>query len=757
MGSRRLYLTVLVLTIGWHQICSGADKPTLSPSPQANGTPTEAKPDEELDIIENALLQGPSEQIRIKAATVMLFGENPAHRKILLDALRQTGNSPARMAVCKALIQVRPSKESVKNREDFIEPLLGVFDTEIAAEAQLAAEATLIFDYEQIGQSLEQITTDASKPVKTRLNAIQALKSRLDMMAAIQLIKLVDDPQAQVATEAENALHSLGIPVGKDLETRKQNIEDIKRQGQVAFLRAQLIRQDVQMRQMKGELTWWRDSYLAALDKIYDNISDDAAKGKLLAEHLGSSEAAEKLWALEKVYKLRVAPGAKLPDELGPVLINLISDQDRDVRLKTAELLALMVELDSAQRLVVQLEAEQDDQVKVELFVALGGACSYAVRPRSPANIPPEMKEIRRQTLEWAEKFLSEDGAEKARNGAEVIRKLLERDGLKPEEVDRYLGLLAGRYDLQKNKPDGALRGELLSAMAGLCAQDSACKAKAATLFQPLFKEALRDETDFVRETAVDGLGYINKASALEILRKDFVNDPSVKVREKIIAFADEAGRKEDLYWLVEKIGSNSESEPAWQAMLKIFRGSDADVLNEWVDKLTSPSSKAKLSLEQKVDFLKIAEAKVASENKLKVRRTLADLYYEMGQFERAADYLGKLHEAAQTPDEKEAILPALLDAYLRASKVEPAARLVKNCLSERDLDPNDAVARSIDDYLSKPPPGVDPNGVLEALSGLEPPQGRPKWRQCLENWAARLGKSKVAEKPKKAVEPEKE
>ncbi|MHC4753406.1 MAG: hypothetical protein ACYTFW_26530 [Planctomycetota bacterium] len=289
--------------------------------------------------------------------------------------------------------------------------------------------------------------------------------------------------------------------------------------------------------------------------------------------------------------------------------------------------------------------------------------------------------------------------------------------------------------------------------MAGLCAQDSTCKAKAAKLFQPLFKEALRDETDFVRETAVDGLAYINKTNTLTMLREDFVNDPSVILRKKLIALADEVGGREDLNWLAEKIGSNSESKPAWQAMLKIFKDifkdSDAGILNEWVDRLTSQSSKSKLSNEQKIAFLEIAVLQATSENKQKIHKRLADLYYKTGQFERAAEYLGMLYEAAQTSEAKKEILPDLLDVYLRGSKVEPAAKLVGNCLSEADLDPNDAVVRSIDNYLSKPPAGADPNVVYKALTAIKPPQPRPKWQQWLKTWAVRLDKAKETEKPK--------
>jgi HEAT repeat protein len=751
MSTKRLYLIILMLVIGCQQAGISADKPALAAN--TNEVPPEVKPDQQLEFVKNALLNDPNEEMRIKAATVMLGSQNPLARQILLEVLGLTNNSAARMAVCKALIQVRTSKASVTNIDDFIEPLLGVFATEIADEAQLAADATLIFEYEKIGESLENITTDASKPVKTRLNAIQALKRQPDMEATIRLIRLVDDTNKQVAAEAEDALHSLGIPVGENSWTREQNIIELRSKGKDVFLRDWLINQEKLLREMRTKLNSWQKRYLTELNKRYDGISDDTAKGKFLAEHLGSSEAITKLWALEKVSQWRKGTNPKLPTELlEPILANLISDADRDVRLKTAKLLSLMVELNSAQRLLAQLEAEPDEQVKVELLDALGGACSYALLPSLSVKISPE---IRKQALEIAAKYLSEEDAGKARKGAEVMRKLLEPEGLKPEELDGYLAELVTRYNLQKKKPDGALRGGLLSAMAGLCVQGSACRAKAATLFGPLFVEALRDETNFVRETAVDGLIYIDKRSALKRLRS-FVNDPSIVLRKKLIDLAGEVGGKDDLYWLAEKIGSNSESGPAWQAMLKIFNGSDSGILNEWMDKFTSQNSKSNLSDQQKIAFLKIAETKATGENKANmlkdVRGKLAELYKRIGQFERAAEYFDRLYKAAQTDKERETIIPTLLDAYLRGSKVELAAELVGQCLVKEDLDSDNVILGSIENYLSEPPAGADPNAVLKALSGIKLPGARPKWQEWLKNWTGLLIKSKEAEKTKEAA-----
>jgi HEAT repeat protein len=767
MRTKWLYLLMLFLIMGCQQssigqppteIFGGQDEPA-SPVSQAPAEaevdasrPGLAETDKELNIYKSTLFEGKTEQIRIDAATVMLFREEPAARKILLDALKQTENGDARAAVCKALSQIRGMWKAVKKKEDFIQPLLDTLTTvEDSVIAKLAAEATLVFEYDQISEQLEKIVTDTSLSVRARLNAVYALELHPDMRVAVKLITLLDDPERQVATAAEEALYYLGIQAGKDAESRRRTVAELERQGPEAFLRNLLIRQEARMRGMTIELNLWQGLYLAALSKIYDGISDEAAKGKFLAEHLGSSESVVKLWVLEKAYQWRVRPGSRLPVEFKSTLVKLISDQNRDVRLKTAKLLSLIGEINSAQPLLTQLETEQDDDVRTELLVALGGACYYASLPDSPIKIPPE---TRQQTIEWAVKYLLEQEPKKAQKGAEVMKKLLEQDGLSPAEVDKYLGFLAEKYSQQKNKTDGALSGELLNAMAGLCAQTSACRVKAAKLFGPLFEEALYDSTDLVREAAVEGLVYIDKARALNRLRKDFVNDLSIVVRKKLIGLAGEVGGKEDLVWLAEKMGSNAESELAWQAMLKIFNSSDATILSEWMDKCSSEDSQIKLSNEQKSSFLEVAQQKATTENKPEmlrdVRWRLARLHSKGGEFERAAGYLGKLYEAAQTAGEKGAILPDLLDVYLRWPNVQLAVELVENCLLERDLGPDNVVVQSIDNYMSNPPAGADPNIVLEALTRIKIPKGRPMWQQRLKMWANRLGKAKDADKPEK-------
>jgi len=279
--------------------------------------------------------------------------------------------------------------------------------------------------------------TDSATPTRARVNAIQALKSRRNKRAAIKLIELLEDPDAGVSSEAAAALASIGIAPGATKEQRQATIEEIKRQTDAVFLGNRLGLLEEQKRAMAAELKDLERDYVALLTRMYKDLTDDTLKGKFLAEHLASSKAAVKLWAMEEALRWWKGTARTFPSQqFEPILIASISDPVKDVRLRTAEVLAEVVMLNAAQPLLTQLDIEQDDQVKTKLFVALGWACSSAVSSNSPpAKVSPEMKQVRTQTLKWAEKFLfDKNSTEKAQIGASVIEKLLRRDGLEDAE-----------------------------------------------------------------------------------------------------------------------------------------------------------------------------------------------------------------------------------------------------------------------------------------------------------------------------------
>ncbi len=753
MSIKRLSVVAFVLLIGCQQAIVNGDKPAENSSEAVSA----AEPDRQLQINKNALLEGPSEQIQLDAATILLQSDDSKARKVLLEVLRQSENAAARTAVCKALSQARSSREPIKDKNDFLQPLLEMLTAEDSTQSRLAAEAMLIFDYEQVGKQLQTIADDETQPVKLRLNAIYALRLQPDMRAIISLIELLDDPDKQVSAEAEKTIRSLGIPVGQNLQDRKQIIGELKRKGRDAFLRDWLLRQEEQVRRLESETQLWQKLYLDSLDRIYDGLGTDDAKANFLAEKLNGPKASVKLWAMEKISQWRVGTRAKLPsDEIGALLVNLVSNENRDIRLKTAGLLSLMGEIDSASKLLAQIKVEQDDEVKTELFVALGGACYYAFLPNSGIKIEPEIK---KQTLQIAAQYLVSDDNKKAQKGAEVMKKLLEQDGLAQNEVDNYLGLLAKKYEQQKNNGDGVLRGELLSYMASLCAQ-SVYKADAAKRFEPLFEQALKDDAGLVREAAMDGLIYTDKTKALELLRKDFVNDDSAAVRKKLTDLAAEVGGPEDLVWLVGKIGAKADGEQTWQAMLKIFKRSDWPVLNSWMAKFTADDSPPQLTDEQKLSFFEFVERKATTENKtdiLKdVRDQLATGYSKTGDYKRAAECIGFLIQEAQTPEAKSAAMARLVDVYLRWPNVKAAKDLVNNHLLEKDFEPNDVMILTIDNFLNSSTKDPDPN-IISQLAKIQTPVPRPVWENQLKIWSAKFSQPKQVKEVKASVEELKE
>jgi len=280
--------------------------------------------------------------------------------------------------------------------------------------------------------------------------------------------------------------------------------------------------------------------------------------------------------------------------------------------------------------------------------------------------------------------------------------------------------------------------------MASLCAQ-SAYKAQSARVFRPLFEQALTDSSDMVREAAVDGLIYIDKARALSTLRKDFINDDSAVIRGKFIELAGEVGSAEDLAWLAEMIASAGGNESAWQAMLKIFRRSEAELVKSWIDKFNSQLITVKLSDEQMIALLEIAQRKAAGENKTQmdrvIRGKLATLYSKIGEFKRAAEHLGLLLAEADSHKDRDLILAKLLETYLRWPNVEQARELVANYLLEKDLEPNSVIIATLKSHFLRPQGGIEPNTVVSELAKIKTTEPRPKWEMQLQKWTEQFTK----------------
>ncbi|MHC4265529.1 MAG: HEAT repeat domain-containing protein [Planctomycetota bacterium] len=734
MTIRYLYIIVLLLLpVGCKQM-QAAEKTSLNSQEQ----PIAVKQlDKQLKINRDALLQGPTGQMRIDAANIILFDNSPDARQILLNTLSQTENTEARAAVCRALKQTREENKhnSIKNKEEFVLPLLIIIRNHNPEIAKLAAEATVIFDYSQISETLEQMVSNSSLSVEARLNAIYALKLQKDIKAITKLINLLDDSDQQIAQAAEKAVKDAGIPVVKDPIARQQLIEELMNKGKEEFLRDWLIRQGAEMNRLQIEIQQWQQMYLLSLDKIYSGLSDDSARVKFLTEHLSGQRTVVKLWALEKISQWRVGTSSKLPAELGPLLLNLISDQDRAVRLRTAGLLSLMGQLSSAERLLAQIKAEKDDEVRMEMFMALGAACQFAFAPDSGIKILPG---VRQQTLELASEYLYGDQSIEVQNAAEVIKKLLKQNGLPPALTNTYLVHISQKYQEETSgNGDQAIRASLLSTMADLCAQGAPVAISACEEYGQWFDDGLSDESDSVRDAAVSGLINIDKASALRKLRENHINDASIQIRKKVIDLAREVGSEGDLDWLAEKAKNPEENQLAWPAMMAIFGRSNVDVSIDWLKFIGQEN--ADLSSQQLISFFEMAEQKLQTENMPQIvgqiNENLAILYTETANYELAAEYWGRLYQSAQSSEEHKKYISKLLGVYLASQNIKNAIDLVHNYILDKDLEPNDLVIETLNSFMIEPPDGADPNVLLVELEQLDISGPRPQWIAQKQHW----------------------
>ena len=452
---------------------------------------------------------------------------------------------------------------------------------ENSADAKLAADATLIFTYREISSMLKELVRKKESSRQVKLNVVYALGLRPDKEAISLLINLLDDDDTEVANAAETALQeAFGIPVGSDKKVWRGILDELKGKSRLEIIRGRVASQLKQMDRLRQERQYWKNLYFELLDKDYER-ADTAAKGIILTEKLGSEFDDLKIWAIER---LSQRSASDLPPQLTAKLFELISDNDRAIRLATATVLSKMSSLNPAEKLLEQFEAEQYEDVKLAIFEALGEACYYAFSPGSEIKLDPK---IRNRTLELAGQYLNHTQPENVKKGAEVIRKLLALNGLDKNVAVEYLKMIAAKYQQHKGK-EGQLQAELISVMARLCAQGNFYKDRAAKLFEDAFVEALPvTQPEPIRISAAEGLINIDKSKAFAMFKDLNLNEgSSVPIREVVLELSREIGTEADLNWIMARITANDQGELAWRAMLEILERQDATVIAMWAQKL---------------------------------------------------------------------------------------------------------------------------------------------------------------------------
>ena len=692
------------------------------------------------------LLNGSKEENRIEAATYLLDHKNPLARKILLDIINKQDNAAAFAVICKELSRRRTEGTLLENKGDFLNPLVGAVQNPDQTIAKLASQSLLVFNYDVVGPALEPIVNDGAKSEVARLNAMHALQLQPDMKASITILGLVDDGNDKISKAATEILHLTGIPVGNNFWDRGRIREELNSKSKDEFLRDWLVTQESRMRAEQEQTAMWKNLCLEMIGKLYITVNDDKTRTAFLLEHLQSPQASRKLWALKRVYEWRLEPGTVPLDTLAPAVVGSISDRDSSVRLEAAKLLSYMGRIESAQRILDQLKAELEQEVKTELFVALGVACKAALmRDGIPVG-------IKTNTLKWAAEFLENAKAKESAKGAEVIGLLLEKNGLSPQEMESHLELLILRYQKIKSG-NSALQSDLLRIMAGLCSNRSACKEEGRKLFKPIFEDAAQNENERVREEAVNGLISIGKLSALKKLRADMTNDASARIRQHALSLAEETGGAEDVSWLIEKIESGRDTDSACKSLHAIMKRSDVAVIEQWLDRLIAIRKQERLSGDQWLGLLEVAAGKlVAKKGRAeKICREKIQLLTKRSDHKAVAAELKKL-AVLDKNGLNEAHSALLIDCLIRQGLVTETSDVLLGLLKKSDLVEQGEIAR----VLMMHAPGEGKEGAASktartAMNNVKIVATRPVWEKIKAALLAKPEQDKPGTKAKSA------
>jgi HEAT repeat protein len=715
---------VLAAVLSFGSACTAAEGTTTP----VVATPTETDGARQLRIYEEALLRGASEQIRSDAAVELLRRSDNPSWEILLKAIVTKDNSPAREAICRGLIAARTWGKALRNPKPFLEPLVGVLVDGSETEAKLAAEALLIFNYSDVTERLGNLARTRALERQIRLNALYAMSLWPDKEALLEIVNLIDDPDIEIASAAAAAL-PYWIPPGTAKDTILLQIKD-KSSDEIIRARAEGLQS--QMRTIEAERNAWRKMYIDTLARDYEK-ADLTGKGAILVEKMASDLPPVRLWAVRKAGAF---PGP-YPPTFRDTLLALISDPNRSIRLAAANVLSSMSALDPAVRLLEQIKVEKYSDVKLAIFDALGEACFFAFSPGSGIKLDDS---LRTETLTIAVAYLMGPDPAGAAQAAEVIGKLIELNGLPKQDALQYLQSLSARYSQDKDKP-GIMRGTLLNVMARLSSAGS-YRQTAAEMFGSFFVTGLSVKDDAsVREAAALGLVGIDKAVAFRLFKENgAANDNSMLVRRTVIRLAGDLGGVDELGWLLSRVDSNGEAEPAWQAIQNILARQTAAVVLDWGRKLVTGEDKAGRARTLLETAEKKADVDKDAATLLGARRSLVDLYLKKKDYPKVVEYCNLLLASTTDPAQQQDLQVKILDSSLRSANTAKVVEMISAKLAAADIRTEDVYVAALARFFADPDVTAESKTtVLDAISAIKGEETKPNWAAQLALWRQML------------------
>ena len=721
----RVILTLLI-AVSFSSISCVTSSQEEGPGVQA---PPQEKP-RQLRIFRETLLQGSSEEIRVEAAVELFLRNDAPSRDVLVDILKTADNPQAQAAVSKALVKSRRLGQTVGSQSVYLDPLVQILTTGQSEPAILAAEALLLYDFKDIEKRLDKIIRNAKAEPQGRINVVYALKLRSEPQALRRLIGLLDDTNSDVSSAAESALEEVfGVPVGASRQVWSEILDKLKQKSPEDIRYDRLLLQERRLPQVQAERDRWQKMYMSLLDKQYDG-ADEAGRSQMTLDMLGTDLEALRIWGLGKVTQYQAADKEALREKL----FSLLSDESRDVRLQTAKVLNNMSALNPAEKLLENYKLENDPEVALAMFDALGEACFFAFSPGSQIELSSDIKV---ESMKIAAEYLAQGQTETSRKGAEVIRKILELNNLSGDTTQHYLTLLDERYQKTIGQ-NPVLRADLLSVMSHLCGQGMP-KTQACKLYEPLFIEAITvGDNPPLRLSAVTGMINVDPVKALKLAKDYQLKDiASPAVRQAVVELAGTTGSAEDLDWLLGMLNLNGQAEQAWQAIKAVCQRQTPSFLIEWLPRLGENGTHAEYELE----ILELAEKKAltdtASETLIQVRERIIRWYIERKAWDHGSVYLSKIEFSVDINPFSEQALSDIFELYLFSGNAEMTTQIIAYYIVNDDTGGRLSLLGGLSMFFDSESVSLDiKRSILDQLLSLDV-SAYPNFEESIEIWTS--------------------
>jgi HEAT repeat protein len=628
------------------------------PAPAATETTAPAADSTKIIQVNLKILKtqtNPLETRKMSAGLLMDLGKNGAQDH-LLKILTDPSDKQAQLAVIEALAD-RDEPEA-----GYIKPLIDIL---LSGDPELrSASTTALGRYrnKDLTDELIQIASDPKRLIAQRLPAIETLgKIRTKQTVEALLLIMEKAPankndQAEIESACTQSLFELThADLGIDLPAWKLWWEQNKNKNTTQWLESQLDVVTGENRDLKKRLDQTEKALIETIGKLYQiNSSNEADRIKLLQSYLSGNLPAERRAGLEIMMAL-ISPKQPVPDNLKPVIRNLIDDPDPGVRMACAKTLALSGDREAVDQMFKQLDAETSPMVKQAWLLAIGQLGDKSILEKLIQQLNSPLEPI-------------------CAGAGKAIAKIFQSQKDMPNAMkDQTIQALLMRYK-QTTPEQSSLRQELLATMTDENVADPR--------FLQVFKEEFRSQNAETRRFAAKGIAAL-RDEKLATLLVGQLNDSEPAVRAELATgIASLTSDPKAVESLLARINTNVENDnqvrqTTWNAILTMISRWSIDQQLDWANLAPRSEGVGMESLNQLVDLLnrQITEQSATwpADRKVGITVKFGSFLLKINRPEEALKYFQQAISTSRqlAPKESAALADRLLTVLLGATRSE--------------------------------------------------------------------------------------